>query len=304
MHSRAALLTNGHPSRLMAAAVRAVSSTAAPRRWPPLSCRVTTGANIAAAPCSWLLSAAAVQRRWWWDVSASKKDKPAVTGSKHVFVHQQIPVVMLQTVRGVGKKGQVVSVKRGYARHHLVPKGLALLGTWENIDEFADPELVVDPTLKGRVAAVRGRLPFDWVDDIRLRFVRWAREDQLEVLLEPVNVWDMLAELSNNHELDLLPTNIDFPEGGITKVGLTEVPVRIQFRDPERAAGRYSIAVEVISQQSLLEEQRRQEMAKALTDSRKFEITRRFDATEAVDGGFDEADEEDDVGARRELTGS
>lgn len=297
----------------MAAAVRAVGSRAVPGwcsvlRYGGTACtaRASYPAGSAAAPgCSSLLISAAIQRRWWWDEGASRKnhDKPLISGTRHIYVRQQIPVVMLQSVQGVGKKGQVVSVKRGYARHHLVPKGLALLGTWENIDEFADPELVVDPTLKGRVAAVRGRLPFDWVDDIRLRFVRWAREDQLDVLLEPVNVWDLLAELSNNHELDLLPTNVEFPQGGITSVGLTEVPVRIQFRDPERAAGRYTIGVEVISQQSLLEEQRRQEMAKALTDSRRFEITRRFDASEAIDGGFDEAEEEDALDGKRELTG-
>lgn len=75
----------------------------------------------------------------------------------------------------VGVKGQIVHVKRlravisgpsaprrGYARHHLVPNGLAAFGTWENIDMHADPGLIEDPTLKARVATQRGQLPFDW----------------------------------------------------------------------------------------------------------------------------------------------
>jgi len=163
-------------------------------------------------------------------------DKPAVTGSKYAFIKQHVPVVMMEHVRGLGKKGQIVHVKRGYARHNLVPKGLAVFGTWENIDAYADPELVEDPTLKGRVAAERGRLPFDWVDDIRLRFVRWARDDDQLALREPITTWDVLAELSSGHELDLLPSNIELPEGGIQRVGVHELPVRIAFRNPESAA--------------------------------------------------------------------
>lgn len=258
-------------------------------RWP-LRRKVlgTSGPSIAdlSAPISlqW--------RGWWHDVGASRKnrDKPLITATQHVYVRGQIPVVLLQTLRGIGRKGQVVSVKRGYARHHLVPKGLALLGTWENIDEHADPALVEDPALKGRVASERGRLPFDWVDEIRLRFVRWAREDKLDTLLEPVTVWDMLQELSDSHELDLLPGNLEVPEGGLTLIGTSEVPVRILFRDPESAAGRYTLAVEVVSNQSLFEEQRRQEMSQALTDSRRFSITRKFDGSKGQ-GGFDDGED-------------
>merc|ERR1711957_40313 len=125
----------------------------------------------------------------------------------------------------------------------------------------------------------RGRLPFDWVDEIKLQFVRRAREDQLSNLLEPVSVWDILQELSNSHELDLLPSNLDMPAEGLLRVGITEVPVRIAFRDPESAAGRYTMSIEVVSEQSLLEEQRRKQMAQALTESRKFSIPQRFGAS-------------------------
>merc|ERR1719387_1380638 len=122
---------------------------------------------------------------------------------------------MLQSVRGVGAKGQMVSVRRGYARHFLVPKGLAVFGTWENIDEYADPRLVEDPSLRGQAVAERGRLPFDWVGDIQLRFVRWAREEDPAALRQPVSVWDLLQELSVHHELDLLPSNLELPSEGL-----------------------------------------------------------------------------------------
>lgn len=216
------------------------------------------------------------QRRWWYDVDANRRsqswDKPAVTGTKYVFIRQHVPMVMLQNVRGLGKKGQIVNVKRGYARHQLVPKGLAVFGTWENIDAYADPALVEDPALKARVASERGRLPFDWVDDVRLEFIRWAREDELNTLLEPITVWDILQSLSTDHELDLLPGNLDLPEDGIARVGDHQVPVKIPFRSPDMAAGRYTISVSAIAQQSLQEELRREEMAKAVKESIRFQL--------------------------------
>lgn len=235
---------------------------------------------------------AAAQRRWWWDVDASRKgayDKPAVTGSKHVFVKQHVPCVMLETVKGIGKKGQIVHVKRGYARHNLVPKRLAVFGTWENIDMYADPELVEDPTLRGLAATARGRLPFDWVDEIRLRFVRWARDDDLSVLRDPITVWDVLAELSSGHDLDLLPSNVDLPSGHISGTGVHEVPVRISFRNPESAAGKYTIRVDAVSHQSLEVDLRREEMARAVAEGMRFSLPQRggavaLEADEELDG--------------------
>lgn len=209
------------------------------------------------------------------DASGRKHDKPVITGTKHVYVKNHIPVVLLDTLRGLGRKGQIVHVKRGYARHHLVPKGFAVLGTWENIDEFADPELVEDLALKGREVAERGRLPFDWIDDIRLRFVRSAREDQLSTFAEPLSIYDILEELSAEHELDLLPGNVDLSEDGLADVGEHEVNVRVPFRNPEMAAGRYTIRVRLVSQQSLLEEQRREEMTRAVSESSRFILPKR-----------------------------
>eukprot|EP00930_Biecheleria_cincta_P027289 TRINITY_DN19172_c0_g2_i1.p1 TRINITY_DN19172_c0_g2~~TRINITY_DN19172_c0_g2_i1.p1 ORF type:complete len:277 (-),score=58.15 TRINITY_DN19172_c0_g2_i1:109-909(-) len=235
-----------------------------------------------------------LQRRWWWDADASRKayDKPAVTASKHIFIKSQIPVVLLESVRGIGQKGQIVSVKRGYARHFLVPKGLAAFGTWENIDAYADPALIDDPTLKARVATERGQLPFDWVDDIRLRFVRWAREDHLSILLEPLSAWDVLEELSARHELDLLPSNLDLPQGGIQQVGLHEVTARIPFRTPESAAGKYTFLVDVLSQQSQEEENRIEEMKRAVEKGKRYSLAQPGGAVQDEEGLEDEEEGE------------
>mmetsp|Transcript_139226 Transcript_139226/g.445004 ORF Transcript_139226/g.445004 Transcript_139226/m.445004 type:complete len:282 (-) Transcript_139226:49-894(-) len=248
----------------------------------PLS-RLTAAVGPTSAPTAAPMSA--LQRRWWFDPDATRKayDKPAVTGARYSWIKGSVPVVMLEQVRGLGKKGQIVSVKRGYARHHLVPKGLAVFGTWENIDAYADPALMEDPALKARVASERGLLPFDWVDDIQLRFVRWTREDEPSLLMEALNIWDLLEALSASHELDLLPGNVTLPDGGLVGVGVHEVPVRIAFRSPDMAAGRYTIRVDAVSQQSLQDELRREEMAKAVAESIRFQLPQRGGAVELSD---------------------
>eukprot|EP00811_Abedinium_folium_P003966 NODE_13648_length_1154_cov_5.843233.p1 GENE.NODE_13648_length_1154_cov_5.843233~~NODE_13648_length_1154_cov_5.843233.p1 ORF type:complete len:308 (-),score=80.06 NODE_13648_length_1154_cov_5.843233:230-1078(-) len=254
------------------------------------------------APHPIVAGAAIVQRRsgWWWDTDAhpKKRDKPLIAATLHVFVKGSIPVVLLQTVRGLGQKGAIVSVRRGYARHNLVPKGLAVLGTWENIDEFADSSLIEDPTLKGRVTAEVGRLAFDWVGEIRLEYVKLAREDQLSTLLEPITVWEVLKDLSDRHELDLLPGSIDLPEGGITEVGVHEVPVRIAFRNPETAAGTHVILLNVVSEQSNAAEVEREEMAEALRGSRTYVLPERVMAA----GGNVLSDDEDEFGGLLETS--
>jgi len=250
--------------------------------------------------CQSLLSGnellAVQQRRWWWDHDAKLKnyDKPAVTGSKHLFIRAQVPVVLVKPVRGLGPQGKIVNVKRGYARHFLVPKGLAVFGTWENIDEFADPALVDDPLTKAREIVERGRLPFDWVDEIRMRFVRWARDDQPKVLLEPITQWDVLEELSVSHELDLLPGSLTLPEGGIVDVGRHEIAVKIAFRNPEAAAGKYTMLLEVVSQQSLEEDLRREEMARNVAESIRFQLPERGGAVDLA-GGLDAEEEIGDL---------
>ena len=43
-------------------------------------------------------------------------------------------VILTQDVRGKGKKGQMIEAAEGYARNFLIPKGLAVLASAENVN--------------------------------------------------------------------------------------------------------------------------------------------------------------------------
>lgn len=45
-------------------------------------------------------------------------------------------VILLEDVKGLGKEGDMVDAKNGYARNFLIPRGFALEGTKENIAKW------------------------------------------------------------------------------------------------------------------------------------------------------------------------
>ena len=46
-------------------------------------------------------------------------------------------VILIKPVRKLGKVGEVVNVKNGYGRNFLVPQGVAIRATKDNLGKFA-----------------------------------------------------------------------------------------------------------------------------------------------------------------------
>ena len=49
-------------------------------------------------------------------------------------------VILIEDVKGLGKKGEMVNSKDGYARNFLFPKKLALEATDENIKQWKEEQ--------------------------------------------------------------------------------------------------------------------------------------------------------------------
>lgn len=49
-------------------------------------------------------------------------------------------VILLQDVKGKGKKGQLVEVSEGYGRNYLLPRGLAVAATADNMNQMKQAE--------------------------------------------------------------------------------------------------------------------------------------------------------------------
>ena len=46
-------------------------------------------------------------------------------------------VILLDHIEKLGRKGEVVSVKRGFARNYLIPRGFALYATPQNMKHLS-----------------------------------------------------------------------------------------------------------------------------------------------------------------------
>lgn len=49
-------------------------------------------------------------------------------------------VILLQDVKSLGKKGDLVKSKTGYARNYLIPKGFAIEATKENLKQWKEEQ--------------------------------------------------------------------------------------------------------------------------------------------------------------------
>ena len=87
-----------------------------------------------------------------------------------------VQVVLQQDLKNVGKSGELVKVRPGYARNYLFPRGLAIAPTDHNAARFAKEKAVHDAELLKREEKARALR--DKLADQTLVFVRKAHGDQ------------------------------------------------------------------------------------------------------------------------------
>lgn len=200
----------------------------------------------------------ALQVRFFdWDPKITKRDgKPAFTGTKYAYVAAKIPVVLVRDVPGLGVKGEIVEVKRGFARNVLVPKGDAVYGTiWQNIDAFADPELVNKQKVTKAGSDARTAAPFEWINAIRLEFLREVQTPGSSNLSEPVTVPEILKAVSEQEEIDLLPSQISMAADSLRRTGKHNVEVSLAL---QIGSFKYSFVVDIKDKAEVAAAERRE----------------------------------------------
>ena len=62
-------------------------------------------------------------------------------------------VILLEDIKGVGKKGQILNASDGHARNYLLPKGLALEANKKNLNELDQKQKSDDKKRRDELAA-------------------------------------------------------------------------------------------------------------------------------------------------------
>jgi large subunit ribosomal protein L9 len=130
-------------------------------------------------------------------------------------------IILTQDVDNLGKAGELVSVRPGYGRNYLVPRGLAVTATVRNKNRLDHEKAVIARRVeKERVGATEIAAR---INGMTLQFERMVGED--EKLFGSVTSRDITDQLKKaNVEIDHRWVALDAP---VKALGKYEVPVRL-----------------------------------------------------------------------------
>jgi large subunit ribosomal protein L9 len=130
-------------------------------------------------------------------------------------------IILTQDVENLGKAGELVSVRPGYGRNYLVPRGLAVSATVRNKNRLDhEKSLIERKVAKERASATEIAAR---INGMTLQFERVVGEE--EKLFGSVTSRDIADQLKKaNVDIDHRWIQLDHP---VKALGKYEVPVRL-----------------------------------------------------------------------------
>lgn len=122
-------------------------------------------------------------------------------------------VILLKDRRNLGKRGEVVDVKPGYARNFLLPQGIALAATSGNVKVFEQQRQKLDAMAareREEAEVVKGKIE-------GTRIILHKRSSDAETLYGSVTATEVAEELAKQG-IEVDKRRIDL-EGGIKTIG-------------------------------------------------------------------------------------
>ena len=130
-------------------------------------------------------------------------------------------VILLKDRRALGKRGEVVSVKPGFARNFLLPQGLALEATPSNVKVFEQKRTRIEAEAAQEAEAAR-----EVAAQLEgLRLVIHKRASDAETLYGSVTATEV-AEALEAKGVEVDKRRIDL-EGGIKTIGDHQVMIHL-----------------------------------------------------------------------------
>ena len=130
-------------------------------------------------------------------------------------------VILTQDVDNLGKAGELVSVRPGYGRNYLVPRGMAVSATVKNKNRLDHDKAVIEKRVareRASATEIAAR-----INGMTLQFERMVGED--EKLFGSVTPRDIADQLKRaNVEIDHRWIQLDQP---VKALGKYEAPVRL-----------------------------------------------------------------------------
>lgn len=131
-------------------------------------------------------------------------------------------VILIKDVKGLGKAGDLVNSKDGYARNYLFPKNLAIEATEANLKKLEEK--------KSQEAAKIAQEQKE-AQELKVKIEKLTVEIKAKggtggKLFGSITSADISNELKKQHKIDIDKRKIELKEN-IKSVGLTEVEVKL-----------------------------------------------------------------------------
>jgi len=136
---------------------------------------------------------------------------------------KHVKVILRDSMSHLGESGAIVSVRAGYARNYLLPRGLAYEATQANIRQLEDDKRRIDARAKRDYLEARRRA--SQLEGVSLTFhAKAGEESKLFGSITSADMADRLAEQSLDFKVDR--RQIDLPEP-IKALGVYTVQIRL-----------------------------------------------------------------------------
>lgn len=131
-------------------------------------------------------------------------------------------VILLEDVKALGKKGEIVKVNDGYARNFILPKKLGIEASQKNLNELKLKKLAEEKQKKEILTEAQelGKAL------AALKVVIKIKTGDNGKVFGSVSTKEIATELKDQHHFDIDKKKIQLPDS-IKNVGEYEVPIKL-----------------------------------------------------------------------------
>ena len=131
-------------------------------------------------------------------------------------------VILLENITNLGKLGDLVNVKSGFARNFLLPQGKATVATEENIAIFEQRRTELEKASADKLQAAQARAA-----ELEGQAVEIAsRASEEGKLFGSISVFD-IADAFTEKGLEINKSEVRLPEGPLKDIGEHQVEIAI-----------------------------------------------------------------------------
>lgn len=133
-------------------------------------------------------------------------------------------VLLLQDVKGQGKKGEIINVSDGYANNFLIKKGLGMIATADTVNSVA----IHDKAVIKQKAEEKQQAE---------EFARQLKDKTVKIIADKGGQGKMYGSITNKEIADEL-----------VKMGYNIDKKQIVMKEPIRTTGNYALTVKVYAE--------------------------------------------------------